>query len=516
MASEPEAPRLQPAGGFSAAAETATAGSAQQSVRRRLPLARKGRRLSFDLRLRLWLTILALPTIACAGFLAYAAWSSWVLAAGLMLVAAVIYAFAAAALFGQITRPLQTLANVVAALREDDFSFRARGGRRGDSLGDLALEINSLAGTLQTQRGSARDALTLAERVMNAMRTPVLAFAADGTLRLLNPAAASAFGLHSGKTTGRSVASLGLEPLFHLPDGAIHTHPAVSGVAGETRWSVRRSRFRLGGVPHELVVLADVDAALREEERIAWQRLIRVLSHEINNSLTPITSLAGSLRTRLPGLPASAEETQPGTSMLGATQLGDLRRGLHLIEDRALSLHRFLQAYQQLARLPRPNLQPVVLSELVQRVVALEGRLPIRLLPGPDVVLSLDPAQIEQLLINVLRNAVEAALSHEMPDEAAVVMGSWSAQSAELVLRVEDNGPGITDTANLFVPFYTTKPGGSGIGLVLAQGIAQAHRGGLTLANRQEGAGCRAELRLPLSGGAFQTGGERRSDVPLL
>ena len=488
MASEPGTAVEQPG---SAAAASSAAGV--QVSRQRLPLGRKGRRLSYDLRLRLWLALLSVPTVVCAGLLAYTTWSSWVVAWGVVLAAAIAYALLAAALFDQFTRPLQTLANVVAALREDDFSFRARGGRRGDSLGDLALEINALAGMLQTQRGSARDALTLAERVMDAMRTPVLAFAADGTLRLLNPAAANAFALHPRSAIGRSADSLGLKSLFHLADGAVHTHPAVSGVAGETRWSVRRSRFRLGGVPHELVVLADVDAALREEERVAWQRLIRVLSHEINNSLTPITSLAGSLRTRLPGL-----QEDPGETILSAGHLADLRRGLHLIEDRALSLHRFLQAYQQLARLPRPNLQPVVFSELVHRVVALESRMAIQLLPGPEVVLSVDPAQIEQLLINLLANAVEAASSPGTPTEGPVVAVSWTAQAAELLLQVEDNGPGLTDTANLFVPFYTTKPGGSGIGLVLAQQIAQAHHGALTLANRQGWVGCSAELRLPL------------------
>ena len=376
--------------------------SAEQNQRKRLPLGRNGRRLSFDLRLRLWLLALALPTVLCTGWSAFVVWSSATLAFGISIAVALGYALIAATCFEQITRPLQTLSNVVAALREDDFSFRARGARSGDSLGDLALEINSLASSLQAGRGQARDALTLVERVMHAMRTPVLAFAPDRTLRLLNPAAADAFSLSREPLIGRSVESLGLDPLYAHADGAIYAHPAVAAMAGDTRWSVRRSTFRLGGVPHELLVLSDVDAALREEERVAWQRLVRVLSHEINNSLTPITSLAGSLLRRLPAVDETTENLT-----LDSSNLADLHRGLHLVEDRAVSLHHFLQAYQQLARLPQPNLQPVSIPDLIARVVAFETRMPVELLPGPEVTISVDAAQIEQLLINLLGNAVE-------------------------------------------------------------------------------------------------------------
>lgn len=464
---------------------------AHRQRRRRVPLGASRRRLSYDLRLRFWLCALAVPLLVCAGMGAWLASQSMLLTVAAIVGTAVVAAIALSSFFEQITRPLQTLANVVSALREEDFSFRARGARRGDSLGDLALEINFLAGTLQTQRGAARDALTLAERVMGAMRTPVLAFAADGTLRLLNPAAESAFALPRREALGRSAQSLGLQPLFRLADGAIHAHPAVSSVAGEMRWSLHRSNFRLGGVPHELFVLSDVNAALREEERIAWQRLVRVLSHEINNSLTPITSIAGSLRSRLPlddaWLPPE-----------GSLDMTDLRRGLSLIQDRALSLHHFLQAYQQLSRLPRPQRQSVAVTELLHRVAHLETRIPVIVHEGPELSLHVDPAQMEQLLINLLRNAVDAALSVTAPQHEPSVQLSWMTQAAEFVLRVEDNGPGLTDTANLFVPFYTTKPEGSGIGLPLAKQIAAGHDGTLSLANSEDHSGCAAELRLPL------------------
>ncbi len=465
-------------------------GAASWQTRKRLPLGSSPRRLSFDRRLGLWVAGLVLPWVVGAGIATWAATTSMGSALGVTALAATFAGVLLSVLFEQITRPLQTLSNVVAALSEDDFSFRARGGRRDDSLGDLALEVNALASTLQTQRNTARDALTLAERVMAAMQTPVLAFSAEGNLRLLNAAAEISLGLPRAECVGKTAAALHLAPLLQLPDGTTHTHRSATG---EVRWVLRRSSFRLAGLPHTLVVLSDVDAALREEERVAWQRLIRVLSHEINNSLTPITSVAGSLRVSLPVLSPGV-----GDAVLAGDVLAGLRRGLTLIEDRAFSLHRFLQGYQQLTRLPRPVQQQVSLQALVARVVALESRVPVEMLPGPAVLINVDAAQIEQLLINLLRNAAEAALLVPTTGVKPRVWLEWEVLDRELFLRVQDNGPGLSDLANLFVPFYTTKPGGSGIGLVLAQQIAQAHQGSLTLSNRGDGPGCVAELRLPV------------------
>jgi nitrogen fixation/metabolism regulation signal transduction histidine kinase len=471
--------------------------------RQRLSLGPTRRRLKYEQRIRIWLTALALPTVLCTALLAWKYSDSLLIASATAITLGIVWAIAAGYFFEQLIRPLQTLANVVSALREDDFSFRARGARRGDSLGDLALEINALAGTLQSQRSAARDALTLVERVMTAMQSPVLAFDNAGHLRLLNPAAESAFHLQRRSALGHSAAELNLTSLLHARDEALYTN-AISTLyispdtAPAARWSIRRTTFRLHGVPHTLLVLSDVAAALREEERLAWQRLIRVLSHEINNSLTPIKSLAGSLRTRLPQHSTDAKLTEAELTLDQLTLPSELHRGLTVIEERADSLNRFLQSYQQLTRLPTPKVQKLSLGTLLDHVIQLETRVPIDLQPGPSVHLLADPDQLQQLLINLLRNAAEAALNTEETSATApLIVVSWTATPSQATLHICDNGPGLINPANLFVPFYTTKPEGSGIGLVLAQQIATAHKGSITLSNNPDAPGCTAEFRLP-------------------
>jgi two-component system nitrogen regulation sensor histidine kinase NtrY len=396
------------------------------------------------------------------------------------------WALAASLLTEQIVRPMQTLANVVAALREDDYSFRARGARRNDALGDLALEVNALAGMLQSQRTGALEAMALLQRVMASMESPVLAFDPEGRLLMLNAAGERAFGRSSAKALGKSATELQLAHLLTIEDGElVLLRPSARQPKMQTdRWVVKRSYFRLRGVQHTLLMLSDVSKALREEERLAWERLIRVLGHEINNSLTPIKSIAGSLRGRL-----TLTESSP-----------DFERGLAVIENRAESLNRFLQAYRQLMGLPIPKLQYVSLAALVDRVVHLEARLPVTVVSSPDVTVYVDPDQIEQALINLVRNAVEAALSPDATQAAPCVRLEWAKAGEELVISIIDSGLGLTNAENLFVPFYTTKPEGTGVGLILAQQIAEAHSGSVRLSNRSDAPGCVAEMRLAWAG----------------
>ncbi len=466
--------------------------------------------LRFETRLRWLLILLALPSlVAVVLLLLRLQWPLWA-TASILLTLLLVLAGIFFAIVERIVRPLQTLSNVVAALREDDYSFRARCVRPGDALGDLAAEIQQLADRLQQRRHAELETSALLARVVETMDLPVFAFDVNSMLRLTNPAAARMLGQPKGSMLHQTAEQLGLAALLQQPEEDVVT---LQRDDSETRWMVRRSRFYQGGMPHRLLLLSNVSGVLREEERRAWQRLVRVLAHEVNNSLTPIKSIAGSLRKRT-GQAFSA----PGA--LGA----DLQRGLAIMEERAGSLNRFLQAYGQLAKLPAPATRPAPLAPLVERVCYLETRIPVSMIPGPDITLLMDPTQIEQALINLLRNAVDAALEEAQqqalsqrqasqqsriaqpqpvtpprnePAWSAWVGVTWELEPGHVCLRITDNGPGLSNPTDIFVPFYTTKPGGSGIGLALARQITEMHGGTLTLHNCTDHPGCIAELRIP-------------------
>ncbi len=386
---------------------------------------------------------------------------------------------AALAVREKVARPLQTVANLLAALREGDYSVRGRGARTEDPLGEVLLEANALGDTLREHRLGAMEADALLTQVMEKIDVAVLAFDAAGTLRLVNRAGERMLGLPRAHLVNKSAGALGLSDLL---EGAVPRRLTRTFAVEGGPYELRRSSFRQGGLPHQLVVLADLRLALREEEREAWRRMVRVLSHEINNSLTPIQSIAGALRDTLTQGPRPPDWEE------------DARSGLSIIERRSEALARFLSAYAKLARLPPPKPGLMELEPWVRRVVALETRLGVEVRPGPALTLSGDSDQLEQLLINLVRNAVDAARERQ-----GRVWVSWTMPNPDDVeLWVEDEGPGLSDTANLFVPFFTTKPQGSGIGLVLSRQIAEAHGGTLRLENRTEGPGCRARLRLPV------------------
>jgi nitrogen fixation/metabolism regulation signal transduction histidine kinase len=380
-----------------------------------------------------------------------------------------------------VARPLQTLSNLLGALREEDFSFRARVGRRDDPLGEALTEVNALARTLREQRLGALEATALLRKVMEEIDVAVFAFDASSTLQLTNRAGERLLGAPAERLVGLAAEAVGLAGLLagEAPRIAEASFPGASG-----RFDLRRATFRQRGRPMQLLVLADVSRALRDEERQAWQRLIRVIGHELNNSLAPIRSVADTLGALL------AREARP------PDWEEDLRRGLGVIGTRAEALRRFMDAYSQLARLPAPKRRRVEVGPLVRRVAGLETRVPVSVEDGRPATIDADPDQLEHLLINLAKNGAEAAAA-----TGGAVRLSWSLvekPAPSLEIRVDDDGPGLPPSANLFVPFFTTKPGGSGIGLVLCRQIAEAHGGTLALANRA-GGGCRATLRLPRS-----------------
>jgi nitrogen fixation/metabolism regulation signal transduction histidine kinase len=386
----------------------------------------------------------------------------------------------------RVVWPLQTLANLLMALREGDFSIRARGARRDDPLGEVMIEVNELGALLQNQRRGAVEATALLRSVMQEIDVAVFAFDDADALRLVNRAGQKLLAQPAERILGRSAAAVGLAECLDGEPSRLLGATVFPG--GRGRWGLRRTQFREGGRPHQLVVIGDLSQPLREEELKAWQRLVRVLGHELNNSLAPIKSIAGSLGASLRREPRPADWE------------ADLRSGLDIIAARAEGLTRFLQAYARLARLPPPVSAPFDLGALAKRAVALESRIPVVLAAGPVTTIVGDAAQIEQTLINLVKNAVEAVLEQRSlgKGDAGVRLG-WRHSKGTVEIQVEDDGPGVSQTANLFVPFFTTKPEGTGIGLVLSRQIAENHGGSLEVRNRPGGSGCIAVLRLPIT-----------------
>ena len=418
--------------------------------------------MRFERKTQLLGAAIALPSLVVAVvLLARFSWWTRIAVAGVLLAATI---FALSLLHDHVTGPLRTAANLLAALREEDYSIRGRGARGDDALGEVMIEINELGALLRERRLGALEATALLRTVIGEIDAAIFAFDAEQRLRLVNRAGERLMSSAAERLLGQSAGELGLQRC--LDDEELTSIDVAGG-----RWGVRKSVFRERGRRHVLLLLTK----LGEEERQAWQRLVRVLSHELNNSLAPIKSIATTL-------------------LSGKSDWNDdMERGLTVIVSRAESLTRFMEAYARLARLPRPRFARVDVGELLQRVVLLERRLDVRVQPGPAIVMQADPDQLEQAVINLVRNAVDAAL--ESGGGAAL---SWRAHDGCVEIVVADEGRGLSGSANLFVPFYTTKPGGTGIGLALSRQIADAHGGTLALEDRTDRSGCVARLRIPL------------------
>jgi two-component system nitrogen regulation sensor histidine kinase NtrY len=383
----------------------------------------------------------------------------------------------AAAVRERVASPLRTIANLLEAMREGDYSIRARGGTGDDALSDVMQQVNAMGSTLRAQRLGAMEATTLLRKVMEEIDVAIFAFDEARKLKLLNRAAERLLALPAERAIDLPAAELELHTFL---DGEESSTVQRAFPGGFGRWGIARTSFREGGLPHQLLVITDLTRPLREEELQAWQRIVRVLGHELNNSLTPIKSIAGSLETILKKDPLPEDWHE------------DMTRGLSIIGGRAESLARFLGAYAKLARLPRPTLAPVRVADWLQRGARLETRVPVVIEAGPELTLQADRDQLEQVLINLLRNAADA----NDTDGGRIVI-RWRFERWQLIIEILDDGPGLAATANLFVPFFTTKPGGSGIGLVLCRQIVEAHGGALSLTNRLDARGCIARLQLP-------------------
>jgi nitrogen fixation/metabolism regulation signal transduction histidine kinase len=378
----------------------------------------------------------------------------------------------------RVSSPLRTLANLLEAMREGDYSIRARAENPNEPLGEVMQQVNAMAATLRAQRLGALEATALLRKVMEEIDVAVFAFDPQQMLRLVNRGGERLLAQPAERLLARDATSLGLaEYLVGEPEQTL----SRSFPGGTGRWGVRRSNFREGGISHQLLVLTDLTRALREEELQAWQRLVRVLGHELNNSLTPIKSIARSLESLLKAdpLPEDWED--------------DMSRGLNVIASRSESLSRFMSSYARLAKLPAPRFAAIEMNALLYRVIQLEQRMHLFYEETQPLTIQGDADQLEQALINLIRNAVDAA-----QETGGRVFVRCERSHNSVTITVRDEGPGLSNTTNLFVPFFTTKRGGSGIGLVLCRQIAEAHSGSVVLKNAVDGPGCEARLTLPV------------------
>ena len=266
-----------------------------------------------------------------------------------------------------VVRPLGTLANMLAALREGDFSIRARVTDGSDALSLAYMEVNALEEILRDQRLGAVEATETLRKVLEEIAVAVFVFDPEQTLRIVNRTGEQLLGQRADRLIGKTAAELRLTDTL---GGVAPRTMEVSLPGGTGRWELRRSVVRQEGYPLQLIVLSDLSRALREEERQAWKRIIRVLSHEINNSLAPIKSISGSLQTML------------GRSSLPEEIGDDVERGLEVISSRAEALGRFMASYARLARLPRPELVATRVTALVQGVADLETRVSVDVVGG--------------------------------------------------------------------------------------------------------------------------------------
>src|SRR5450755_1801681 len=390
------------------------------------------KRLSYERRLQYLALAAGLPGSFIALILlwtgSYSSGAAWTLT---LLIVTLWLGFAFS-LRHRVVFSLQTLSNLLAAMREEDFSTRARGARPDDAMGEVMIEVNALSTMLREQRLGAMEATGLLRIIIEEIDLAIFTFDDETKLRLVNRAGERLLARPIERLLGCTAQELRLAACLEGESARTMdlTFPGASG-----RWSMRRGSFRQGGLPHNLVVLSDLSRTLRDEERQAWQRLIRVLGHELNNSLAPIQSVAQGLES---GLNAANQLPELRTGP-AAPILEDLQQGLGIIRSRTEALGRFMAAYARLARLPKPKLLPVRVADWVNRTAKIETRVKVCLKEGPtDVVISADVDQLEQLLINLIRNAADATLE----THGGVQVG-WSLQGSQLDVWVIDDGPRI-------------------------------------------------------------------------
>ena len=387
-----------------------------------------------------------------------------------------LISYSAYSIHQNVNFQLKVVSNLLDALRNKDYSMRARlVGRELEesAFNEVARSLNDFADTLDSQKTRLRENQTLLDCVINHIDVAILLVDNNSNVELMNPAAKQLYRFSEENDLRQQAVKL----LCLIDQGKEVVETAVG--AGRGRFRIHCDNIYVSGQSHKLIFVSDVSTILSAEARSAWKNLVRVLSHEVNNSLTPISTIAQSLLKHAQQKPDNLD-------------LERYTRGLHTISERSSNLASFLSAYETLVQMPPPVIQPVYISALLEKISSLfDGE--VKYPEHRQYLLPIDAVQIEQVLINLIKNAFEA-----MGDSLSIVSIGWTVSGDIFRLTVSDEGPGLSDTENLFVPFFTTKKGGSGIGLALSQQIVEAHGGRLSISNRVDSVGCQAALELPV------------------
>jgi len=375
----------------------------------------------------------------------------------------------------------RSICNLLDAMIQGDYSLRARTSEGDTALNELVDSVNSLAQRLTKQRTESVESQFLLQTVIKHIDVATIALNDNNEFAFINPAAENLLGL--AVNNKEITSSDQLEQLKHLERGCSKVMNLTFNKQ-QGKFNVHMEEFREEGKQHKLLFLTDVSRLLRVEERNAWQSLVRVISHEINNSLAPIASISETLKRMM--------SKQQNIEM----HKENLVDGLSIIAQRANNLTNFVNSYKQIAQLPEPKKSKTNIRELINKVIPLYQNNNIHIIPSDDVSLLIDPVQIEHVLINLIKNAIESVNTTKNDGNIEI---SWKLEQRKFQLFISDQGAGISNESNLFVPFYTTKKQGSGIGLVLCRQILEVHNGQLSLKNKTNETGCLATIDLPIS-----------------
>jgi len=384
---------------------------------------------------------------------------------------------------------LRTSANLITAMQSGDHSLKAHQYGDTGALYEFNQVFNDLSSALAEQQLITKEKQVLLHKVIAQIDVAIIAVDEKSNITLMNPSAEKFFSCRFDEMQGWPIKSLGLQDVL-----TAEYHKVVEFEIKEYKKKVyiHTDEYFEKGIKQQLIFITDIQNLLREEERQAWQKILRVLSHEINNSLAPIASISETL-TRL--LSNNMAQFDKGKKLMKDAELvEDLQEGLSVITERANSLNSFLQRYQQLSQLPAPDKTLFDCQSALKSVVLLFDGCNIQLI-GKPLSIYADENQLQQVLVNLIKNAQQAM----MDVNGGKITISWQRNGDRVEISIADEGMGIDNTDNIFVPFYTTKEDGSGIGLVLSRQIIVNHGGDLTINNRADKTGAKATIYLPTS-----------------